>query len=186
MSDNKREKEHTPETLKQCQKQREIETVYNSTDTAKNELKKAPRASNKTIKKKKHKEKETLSLKEQLFVYKYIETGNATQAAVEAGYSERSAHVIGCRLLKKDKIAAKITTVFKEEQKASIADAQEVMEFFTATMRGEVEDQFGLEAPLSERLRAAQELARRTVDVEQRVVGEKADAVVSIKLDWER
>lgn len=50
-------------------------------------------------------------------------------------------------------------------------------------MRGEVKDQFGLEAPLSERTKAAVELAKRTVDLDNKLNG-KADAVVEIKLDW--
>ena len=59
----------------------------------------------------------------------------------------------------------------KEEEKR-IADAQEVMEYFTSVMRGEVNDQFDLEPALSDRTRAAQELAKRMVDtkpVESRV-----------------
>ena len=69
--------------------------------------------------------------------------------------------------------------------KANAATSAEVMEFFAATMRGEIKDQFGLEATLSDRLKAANELARRTVDVDQRMEG-KADQVVEIKVDWKR
>ena len=48
--------------------------------------------------------------------------------------------------------------------KHRVADGQEVMEYFTKVMRGEVKDQFGLDAPLSERTKAAQELAKRLLD----------------------
>ena len=51
----------------------------------------------------------------------------------------------------------------------AIADATEVMQYLTSVMRGEVKDQFGLDAPLSERTKAAQELAKRTIDVETRM-----------------
>ena len=68
---------------------------------------------------------------------------------------------------------------------SSIASAQEVMEYFTRVMKGEEKDQFGLDAPLSERTRAAQELAKRTVDIENRIQG-RADNVIEIKLDWQR
>ena len=57
------------------------------------------------------------------------------------------------------------------------------MEYLSKVMRGEVKDQFGLEAPLSERTKAAVELAKRTVDLDNKLNG-KADAVVEIKLDW--
>ena len=70
-------------------------------------------------------------------------------------------------------------------EKETMATAQEVMEYFTAVMRGEVSDQFGLDASLADRTKAAQELAKRTVDVENRERG-KADSVVEIKLNWRR
>ena len=41
-----------------------------------------------------------LTAKRELFARLYAVNQNATQAAIEAGYSENSAHVTGCRLLK--------------------------------------------------------------------------------------
>ena len=49
-----------------------------------------------------------LSPKRARFVEAYVETGNARASAREAGYSERSAHVTGSRLLRNDKVAAAI------------------------------------------------------------------------------
>ena len=50
-----------------------------------------------------------LTEKEQLFCIKYCaNTGNATQAAISAGYSEKTAGVIGSENLKKPYIAAEI------------------------------------------------------------------------------
>lgn len=73
----------------------------------------------------------------------------------------------------------------EEIRKDTIATADEVMQFFTSVMRGEVKDQFGLDATLSDRTRAAQEIAKRTVDIENRKAGEP-DQLVAIKLDWSR
>lgn len=126
-----------------------------------------------------------LTSKQELFCYYYIETGNGTQSAIRAGYAERTAKVTASQLLTKPNIAKKIRESVEETKKNSIATAQEVMEYFTKVMNGEIKDQFNLEAPLSERTRAAQELAKRTVDIENRANG-KADAVVEIKLDWTR
>lgn len=42
-----------------------------------------------------------------------------------------------------------------------IAEADEVLKFYTAVMRGEVKDQFGLEASLSDRLKAGDSLMKR-------------------------
>ena len=57
------------------------------------------------------------------------------------------------------------------------------MEYFTSVMRGEVKDQFGLDAPLTERTNAAKELAKRTVDVDLRKQG-MADNQITVTLNW--
>ena len=46
----------------------------------------------------------TLSTKRQRFVEEYLLDSNATQAAKRAGYSDRSAHVTGWRLLQDDEV----------------------------------------------------------------------------------
>lgn len=128
---------------------------------------------------------QALNTRQKLFIDKYIELDNATQAAIAAGYSEKGAGVVGSRLLNHNKIKAEILRRQEEMRKPTIASAQEVMEYFTKVMKGEILDQFGLEAPLSERTRAAQELAKRTVDLENRAKGQ-ADAEIKITLDWSR
>lgn len=129
-----------------------------------------------------------LSPKQRVFCEKYVELNNGAQAILEAGYkagSINSASTIANRLLHKVEIQNEIQTLRDKVEKHSIATAQEVMEYFTRVMNGEEKDQFGLEAPLSERTKAAQELAKRTVDLDNRLNG-KADAVVQIKLDWSK
>jgi phage terminase small subunit len=70
----------------------------------------------------------------------------------------------------------------------SQATSAEVMDFFARVMRGEVKDQFGLETPVSERLKAADALAKRTVDIDNRMAGKKdmQTPEIAIKLDWTR
>lgn len=130
-------------------------------------------------------ENRPLTPKQELFCYYYLETGNGQQSAIRAGYAEKTARITASRLLTYDNVKKKIRESMEETKKNSIATAQEVMEYFTKVMNGEIKDQFNLDAPLSERTRAAQELAKRTVDIENRANG-KADAVVQIKLDWTR
>lgn len=48
----------------------------------------------------------TLSNKQQAFVREYLKDNNATQAAIRAGYSERTAKEQGCRLLTKVHVQA--------------------------------------------------------------------------------
>ena len=124
-----------------------------------------------------------LNARQEAFCYYYAETHNGTQSAIRAGYKEETAYAQASRLLKNVKVAKKIAELTEAQRKESIASAQDVMEYLTAVMRGEIKDQFGLEAPLAERTKAAQELAKRTVDIEQRARG-VADATIEIKLDW--
>lgn len=75
--------------------------------------------------------------------------------------------------------------VNRRARNASVMTGEEVMEFFTKVVRGEVKDQFGLDAPLSERTKAAMEIAKRTVDLENRLNG-VADNVTKVTIDWGR
>lgn len=58
-----------------------------------------------------------LSIQEQRFCEAYVDHGNATRAAKEAGYSEKAAHVQGCRLLKRDNVTAYIDAIRTERWK---------------------------------------------------------------------
>ena len=51
-------------------------------------------------------------------------------------------------------------------------------------MNGEEKDQFGLDISASDRLRAAQELAKRTIDLDNKLAGQ-ADNKIEISLKWE-
>ena len=102
-----------------------------------------------------------LTPKQQAFADYYIECGNATEAAKRAGYSERTAYAIGNENLNKLEVSEYIAARMEEQTKKRVADANEVIEFYTAVMRGEVKDQFGLEASLSDRLKAGDSLMKR-------------------------
>ena len=129
--------------------------------------------------------RDVLTQKQKDFCIYYIETNSSTEAAIRAGYSEKTAAVAGSTQLTKIKIQNEIKRLRAEMDKDKIASAEEVMYYFTSVMRGEIKDQFGLEAPLSERTKAAQELAKRTIDIDNRQAG-KADAKLEISLDWSR
>jgi len=89
------------------------------------------------------------------------------------------------RLLEKPAVQEEYWAQLNEIRSHKVADATEVMQYFTQVMRGEIKDQFGLDASLSDRTQAAKELAKRTVDIENRMAG-KPDAVVAISLNWKR
>lgn len=123
-----------------------------------------------------------LTKKQLDFCIYYTETGNGTQSAIRAGYKETTARWQASNLLTKPNIRRKIHDLQHQDVKHRIATANEVMDFFTRVMNGQVKDQFGLEASLSDRLKAANELAKRTVDIEQKA--EEKDNSIHIKLDW--
>lgn len=47
------------------------------------------------------------------------------------------------------------------QDKARVASADEVLQFYSAVIRGEVKDQFGLDASLADRIKAADSLMKR-------------------------
>lgn len=130
-----------------------------------------------------------LSPIEYQFIQEYIKTGNLAEAINRLPGCENKTRTncsyLGIRLLKRPNVRAEIKRVMENIQKDTIATAEEVMQYFSSVMRGEIKDQFGLEAPLSERTKAAQELAKRTIDIENRQSG-VADPKIEIKLDWSR
>lgn len=99
--------------------------------------------------------------KQKAFADYYIQTGNATEAARRAGYSENNVGENAAKTLKTPKVAQYIAERMDQQDKSRVADANEVIEFYTAVMRGEVKDQFGLEASLSDRLKAGDSLMKR-------------------------
>ena len=102
-----------------------------------------------------------LTPKQQAFADYYIECGNATEAAKKAGYSEDTARQIGTENLSKPSISEYIAERMEQQNRKRVADANEVIEFYTAVMRGEIKDQFGLDASLSDRLKAGDSLMKR-------------------------
>lgn len=108
-----------------------------------------------------------LTPKQRAFADYYIECGNATEAAKRAGYSENNVGENAAKTLKNPNVSAYIAERMEEQTKKRVADANEVIEFYTAVMRGEVKDQFGLDSSLSDRLKAADSLAKRLAVAEQ-------------------
>lgn len=87
------------------------------------------------------------------------------------------------RMLKKPNVVKEINRLMESKAAQMIADANDVMAFFTRVMNNEEKDQFGLDASLADRIKAGTELAKRTVDVELRKQG-LADNQVNINISW--
>lgn len=119
------------------------------------------------------------------FMDEYVKTGDAKTAYENAGFEERYTKQRVDALLAQENIAYELKKRINQTKRKSVADASEVMEYFTSVMRGEKKDQFGLDPSLADRTKAAIELARRTVDLENRINGQP-DNVIEIKLNWGR
>lgn len=82
-----------------------------------------------------------LTEKQRRFVDYYVETGNASEAARRAGYAEKAAYRTGSENLRKPQVKAAIDARLKEFEDKRIAKADEVMQFLTSTLRGEVKEE---------------------------------------------
>lgn len=128
----------------------------------------------------------SLTPQENEFISKYLELGNTRQAVIQAGYKTNTPDQYGQKLLNKDYINEEIKFRMAKVRDDGIASAEEIMQYFTKVMRGEIQEQFGLDAPLSERTKAAMELAKRQIDIPQRLEGKGEPQEVKIVLDWTR
>lgn len=106
-----------------------------------------------------------LTPKQKAFADNYIISGNATEAAIKAGYSKKNARQIGSENLTKLDILEYIKERTAPAEQKRIATGDEVMQFFTRVMNGEEKDTFGLDASLDTKIKAAVELAKRTCDI---------------------
>ena len=99
--------------------------------------------------------------KQKAFADEFLKCGNQTEAAKRAGYSEKTARQAGAENMKKPVV---LEYIQKRQKQIDDAHITEIMQYLTSVMRGEVKDQFDLDAPLSERTRCAQELLKRNMD----------------------
>lgn len=111
-----------------------------------------------------------LTAKQRLFADEYIKIGNATQAAIKAGYAEKSARFVGAENLTKPNIKAYVDAKMAEIESHKIADAKEVLEYYTRVLRAEEIEEVpdtvkgGLierKPTIKERISAAKELMKR-------------------------
>ena len=113
--------------------------------------------------------KHKLTVKQQKFCDEYIKSGNATEAALKAGYRSRTAYSIGNENLKKPELKKYIEEKIKEIESAKLATAKETLEYLTSVMRGEQTETVvtakglyrNVEVSAKDRISAAKELLKR-------------------------
>ena len=116
-----------------------------------------------------------LTAKQRLFADEYIKSGNATQSYIKAGYSVKSEKVAGVnatRMLGNAKVKSYIDAKMAEIESHKIADAKEVLQFYTRVLREEETEEVALptgddvvtvekKPSFKDRLTAAKELMKR-------------------------
>ncbi len=111
--------------------------------------------------------KKKMTLKQQRFADEYVIQANVFKSAINAGYSENYAKTNASKLLENDSIKAYIDERLAELQSKAVADQQEVMEYLTSVMRGQVEDEELMVVPLGDFESEVQRHERRS-DTSQR------------------
>lgn len=79
--------------------------------------------------------------KHERFCLEYVIDLNGSQAAIRAGYSEKAARQTASRLLTYENVRARVDELLAEMQTSRIADANEVLEYLTAVIRGEKQEE---------------------------------------------
>ena len=80
-----------------------------------------------------------MTAKQRRFCDEYLIDLNATQAAIRAGYSKKTAYSIGEENLKKPELKKYIDSRMAEKESELIADQDEVLKYLTAVMRGKTQ-----------------------------------------------
>lgn len=131
-----------------------------------------------------------MSLKQQRFADEYIISGNATQAAVKAGYSSKYANTNASKLLQNTTIKSYIDERLAQLASDKVATQEEVLTYLTSVMRGETQEQtlcsigelgqevIDIDVGAKDRIKAAELLGKRfrmwtekvETDVKQTVV----------------
>ena len=75
------------------------------------------------------------------FVESYVATGNATQAAKDAGFSFKTAYSQGNRLLKNVEVQAALKEINEQISNQQICSAEEVQQLLSKIARGEHEEE---------------------------------------------
>ncbi len=114
-----------------------------------------------------------MNARQKRFCDEYLIDCNATQAAIRAGYSPKTAKVTGAKMLTNANLKAYIDEQLERIHNEKTANAQEVLEYLTAVMRGQHTEQTlqligdgvqkiaDIDVSAKERLKAAELIGKR-------------------------
>jgi phage terminase small subunit len=134
-----------------------------------------------------------LTVRQKMFADEYLVSGNAEQAAILAGYSEKYARGNAHKLVANSGIKEYIDEKLKEIESSKIADAAEVMRYLTSVMRNETKEEVPVvvnqgdwsevqivkkDTSIKDRNKAAEMLAKRFGILTDKVTLEIAPVVI--------
>lgn len=139
-----------------------------------------------------------LTKKQRRFADEYLIDCNGTKAAIRAGYSRKTANEQAAKLMANRKIKAYISEKLEELSSERLADAQEVLEYLTAVMRGQHTEEIlrlngggvqvadHIQVSARDRIRAAELIGKRYGMFKDNVnLGESRVVIVSdVPEDW--
>lgn len=138
-----------------------------------------------------------LTIKQKRFADEYIISTNATQSAITAGYSKKYANTNASKLLQNTTIKSYIDERLKELDNKAIAKQEEVLQYLTSVMRGELEEEvlYGIgdgvqstrhiEVGAKDRLKAAELLGKRYRLFTDKVeLDADVDMELNVKVDY--
>ena len=114
-----------------------------------------------------------MTIKQKRFADEYIISGNATQSAIIAGYSQKYANTNASKLLQNTTIKNFIEERLEELDSEKIADQKEILQYLTSILRGEETEQTlrgvgegaqvisNIEVGAKDRIKAAELLGKR-------------------------
>lgn len=138
-----------------------------------------------------------MSLKQQRFADEYIISGNATQAAVKAGYSSKYANTNASKLLQNTTIKSYIDERLAQLASDKIATQEEVLTYLTSVMRGETQEQtlcsigelgqevIDIDVGAKDRIKAAELLGKRFMMWTEKVKTDVTQTVVIDVGEWD-
>ncbi|MBT7163662.1 MAG: terminase small subunit [Victivallales bacterium] len=90
-----------------------------------------------------------LTHKQRAFVTEYIQDYNATQAAIRAGYSPRTAATLGCRLLSSPGVQEAVRGLRQRAETQAVCSLRDCCQRLTQIIRANVSDFIGPDGKLS-------------------------------------
>lgn len=138
-----------------------------------------------------------MSLKQQRFADEYIISGNATNAAIKAGYSSKYANTNASKLLQNTTIKSYIDERLAQLASDKVATQEEVLTYLTSVMRGETQEQtlcsigelgqevIDIDVGAKDRIKAAELLGKRFRMWTEKVETDTTQTVVIDVGDWD-